>query len=60
MRVKLLRDSRIIHKAGEVVDVSPAEAAFLLSVDSAVEVRADDEPKPEAKQTRKKTVKESK
>lgn len=39
MRVKLLRDSKIMHKAGEVVDVSPAEAAFLISVQSAIEIR---------------------
>ena len=39
MRVKLLRDSRIMHKAGEVVEVSPAEACFLISVQSAIEIR---------------------
>lgn len=38
MRVKLLRDARINHKAGEIVDVSPAELQFLVSVGSAVEV----------------------
>ena len=38
MRVKLLRDARINHKAGEIVDVSPAEFHFLVSVGSAVEV----------------------
>lgn len=36
MRVLLLRDSRIKHLAGEIIDVSPAEARFLLSVGSAV------------------------
>lgn len=36
MRVLLLRDSRIKHSAGEIIDVSPAEASFLLSVGSAV------------------------
>ena len=35
MRVKLLRDSRINHAAGEIVEVSPATADFLLSVGSA-------------------------
>lgn len=35
MKVKLLRDARIQHKAGETVEVSPAEAAFLVSVNSA-------------------------
>lgn len=38
MKVKLLRDSRINHKAGEIVEVSPAECHFLVSVGSAVEV----------------------
>lgn len=38
MRVLLLRDSRIKHLAGEIVDVSPAEANFLLSVGSAVKL----------------------
>ena len=35
MRVKLLRDSRINHQAGEIIEVSPAQAEFLLSVGSA-------------------------
>lgn len=38
MKVKLLRDARINHKAGEIVDVSPAELHFLVSVGSAVEI----------------------
>jgi len=38
MKVKLLRDARITHKAGEIVEVSPAECQFLTSVGSAVEV----------------------
>ena len=36
MKVKLTRDARILHKAGEVVDVTPEVAAFLVSVRSAV------------------------
>lgn len=36
MRLKLLRQARIRHEAGEIVDVSPAEANFLLSTQSAV------------------------
>ena len=36
MKIRLLRDSRINHAAGETVDVSPATAEFLLSVGSAV------------------------
>ena len=38
MKVKLLRDARIAHKAGDVVSVSPAEGAFLISVGSAKEI----------------------
>ena len=35
MKVRLLRDSRINHKAGEIVEVSPAEFQFLTSIKSA-------------------------
>lgn len=35
MRVELTRDARIKHHAGEIVEVSPAEANFLLSTGSA-------------------------
>ena len=38
MKVKLLRDARINHAAGEIVEVSPAEREFLLSVGTAVDV----------------------
>lgn len=38
MKIKLLRDSRILHKVGEVVEASPAECAFLISTGSAVKV----------------------
>lgn len=56
MKVKLLRDSKILHKAGEIVEVSPAEASFLLSVCSAIEVRAENTPAE--KTTRKRGTKE--
>ena len=39
MKILLLRDCRIRHNAGEVVEASPAEAAYLLSTSSAVEIR---------------------
>lgn len=39
MKVRLLRDARINHKAGEIVDVSPAEYGFLTSTNSAVAVK---------------------
>ena len=38
MKIKLLRDSRITHKAGEVIDASPAQCEFLISVGSAVRI----------------------
>lgn len=40
MKVKLLRDARIKHKAGEIVEVSPDECFFLITTDGAVEVDA--------------------
>lgn len=38
MIVRLTKAARIVHNAGETVEVSPAEAAFLLSIKSAVPV----------------------
>lgn len=40
MKVKLLKDARIWHKAGEILEVSPEECFFLTSTDGAVEVEA--------------------
>lgn len=63
MVIKLLRDARIRRYAGDIVEVSPAEANFLISTKSAVEVAvnmpkiaetASDTPK---KATRKKSDK---
>jgi len=57
MKVLLLRDARVSHKAGEIVEVSPAELNFLVSVGSAQIIEtAMAEPKAEtaAKKTRKK------
>ena len=39
MKVRLIRDAKIRHKAGEIVEVSPADADFLLAVGSAVPVK---------------------
>lgn len=47
MKIKLLRDARITHKAGEIVEVSPSECQFLVSVGSAVEVAVNPVPKVE-------------
>ena len=55
MRVQLTRDARIRHKAGETVDVSPAEAGFLLSTGSAVMAPAA--VKPDAAEKPKKSTK---
>ena len=38
MKLRLTRDCRVRHSAGEIVEVSPAHAAFLLSTHSAVVV----------------------
>ena len=43
MKVKLLRAARIRHEAVEIVEVSPAEAGFLLSTGSAVQI-AEEKP----------------
>lgn len=41
MKIKLLRDARIKHYAGEVVEASPAEEHFLVSVGYAVPAARD-------------------
>ena len=43
MLVRLLRETRIKHHAGETVNVSPEEGAFLLSVGSAALVKEQTE-----------------
>ena len=55
MKVKLLRDSRINHAAGEIVEVSPATADFLMSVGSAAPVV--ESAKVEVKEVAEKAVK---
>lgn len=70
MKVKLLRDSRINHLAGEIVEVSSAQADFLMSVGSAIPVvetaaikvedtaqKAVNAPKAASKTTTKKVTK---
>ena len=41
MKVKLTREARIRHKAGEIVEVSPDEARSLFSLGSAVPAPAE-------------------
>ena len=48
MKLKLTRAARIRHEAGEIVEVSPAEAGFLLSTGSAVRVIEEAPRTPEA------------
>lgn len=52
MKIRLLRPARITLNAGEIVEVSPDQAAFLLSVGSAEIVR----PEPEKKETPEKAT----
>lgn len=49
MKVRLVRDARIMHKAGETVEVSPAEFQFLVSVGSAVPVTEEKKPATKTK-----------
>lgn len=61
MKVKLLRQNRIDGKAGEIVEVSPARAAFLFDMRLAepVTVREQIEA-PEKKAAAKKTTRTKK
>jgi len=52
MKLILLRDARIWHKAGETVEVGQQEAGFLLSVGSAVQAPKE-QPKPPKKGSKK-------
>lgn len=54
MKVRLLRPARINMNAGDVVDVSPAQANFLLSVGSATPVKEQKEAETKKKETAKK------
>ena len=56
MKLLLTRAAKIRHNAGEIVEVSPAEAGFLLSTHSAVEYADPVKPKsPEAMLTAEET-----
>ena len=59
MRLLLLKAARINHNAGDIVEVSPAQAEFLLSVGAAEIIKAEvrempEKPKPARKATTKK------
>lgn len=53
MKVKLTRAAKVTLAAGEIVDISPAQAQFLIAVHSAEPVEEPTQPKPapEAKKT---------
>lgn len=53
MKVRLLRDAKIKHNAGEIVNVSPDEAFYLCSLGSAVEVKEPTAATAEPKETKK-------
>lgn len=53
MKVRLLRDAKIKHNAGEIVNVSPDEAFYLCSLGSAVEVK---EPTAATAEPKKKPI----
>ena len=61
MKARLIRDARIHHKAGEIVEVSPARAAFLFEVNLAepAPIREQIEV-PEKKTAAKKTTRTKK
>ena len=58
MKLLLLKAARINYTAGEVVEVSPAQAAFLLSVGAAVAIKTEiKETAAPKRETRKGTAK---
>ena len=61
MKVKLLRQNRIDGKAGEIVEVSPARAAFLFDMRLAEPVTVREQIEvPEKKTAAKKTTRKAK
>lgn len=51
MKLLLKKAARINHEAGEIVEVSPAQANFLLSVNAADIIRTEQREMPEKKTT---------
>lgn len=51
MKVKLLRTAKIVHHPGEIVEVSPDEARFLLGIGSAIQVQVVQPETPEQLKT---------
>lgn len=60
MKLLLTKAARINHNAGDIVEVSPAQANFLLSVGAAEIIRTEQREAPEKKSAasaRRKAVK---
>ena len=60
MVVRLLKSARINHEAGDIVEVSPAQGAFLMSVGVAYPAelaKKTEIEKPEERKTTRKTAK---
>lgn len=57
MKVLLTKAARINHNAGEIVEVSPVQANFLLSVSAAVPIENAQRETPEKKTARRKADK---
>lgn len=55
MKLRLTKTARITHKAGDIVEVSPAEANFLLSTGSAEICAVETETVTVKKTTRSKS-----
>ena len=51
MKLLLKKAARINHEAGEIVEVSPAQANFLLSVNAAEIIQTEQRESPEKKTT---------
>jgi len=56
MMVRLIRDARITHKAGDIVEVSPAVYDFLVSTGSAEALTQAGPEKPAPKKTPKRST----
>lgn len=57
MKARLIKDARIHHKAGDIVEVSPVEFNYLASTKQAVlyvEERAEEKPEAKPKRTTRK------
>ena len=56
MKLLLTKAARINHDAGDIVEVSPAQAAFLLSVGAAVLLKTDVKETAATKRTTRKAT----